>query len=500
MPMHDARTNPLGMGLTIEAWPRDRRLRQLARQRGLSMPSPDRVAADAKPARLVIDHGILKAWCTDCIGAAEDIWRDRPVMFCMRCGNATAGGLWRPVIVPDNLAEIEALLETFPSEMRNWEPWGPPRDLAAEVADWLAHAAVTVDPDHGLTDNAVRGADDPEIWTAPFIATTNAIIASSDCNAGYRGNLLWLRQFLSGNPSGAGYVVESSGADAGSWVQVNQAKIISWLGYTPLNRAGGSMTGNIAFADDTEGVSFADGSAIRGNVGAAEMQTFADKWVLYNEAGSQVRATITNLVAAFLGAVSGASASFTGAISAASAAISGAITAASLATTGNISSSGGAVSASGNVSGNRLVANVADGATPPVVIDAAQAGVTNPNLRAASSASADNASQLGGVAAASYTRIIKGTYTGTGTDGRNVTVGFTCQKVEIYLISSSVVICHVFSTTAGGNVLCAFNGSVSLVSSSQNTHLNASDGFNVSASGTNDLNVNGIQYGYVAYK
>lgn len=59
-----------------------------------------------------------------------------------------------------------------------------------------------------------------EVWTAPFVATTGEVIASSDANAGYRGNLLWIRQFLSANPGSANLVVASTGVNGGGWATV----------------------------------------------------------------------------------------------------------------------------------------------------------------------------------------------------------------------------------------------------------------------------------------
>jgi hypothetical protein len=58
----------------------------------------------------------------------------------------------------------------------------------------------------------------PETWTPPFLAVTNAVISSSDANAGYRGNLLYLRQFLSANPGGANEWLQSTGTDGAAWV------------------------------------------------------------------------------------------------------------------------------------------------------------------------------------------------------------------------------------------------------------------------------------------
>lgn len=261
--LYDARTSPLGLGLTAQGWRRDARVTALARRRGFVMPPVTDVAEDATPARAVVNHGVLRAWCPDCIGSAEDTWRDAPVLFCMRCGNQSIGGRWRPVVLPPNLEELDALLMAFPIELRNWEPWGPPRDLTAEVVEWLAHAAITADPEHGLTDNEVAGEDDPEVWTPPFIAVTNAVIASVDCNAGYRGNLLWVRQFLSANPAAGNYWLQSSGTDSGGWVE-RGAAVLAAIGYTPVNRTSEDVTtfgGAAALAKLSQFLRVANGGA-----------------------------------------------------------------------------------------------------------------------------------------------------------------------------------------------------------------------------------------------
>lgn len=57
-----------------------------------------------KPIHMHIDFGRMLAKC-EC-GAAEYVQPDDPYFFCKICHNATAGGLLRPVIFPDNLKEI----------------------------------------------------------------------------------------------------------------------------------------------------------------------------------------------------------------------------------------------------------------------------------------------------------------------------------------------------------------------------------------------------------
>lgn len=84
-----------------------------------------------------------------------------------------------------------------------------------------------------------------EIYTEPFIATTNAIIASSDCNAGYRGNIKYFRQFLV-DPDGANQWLQSTGTDGADWIDRATA-VLAALGYTPVNRAGDTMSGFLNF-------------------------------------------------------------------------------------------------------------------------------------------------------------------------------------------------------------------------------------------------------------
>jgi hypothetical protein len=150
--LHDAKTTPLGMALSVEAWPRDPRIRQLARARGFTIPSPTTVATDAQPTLALVNHGVWKAWCPDCVGAAEDLWRGRDVFFCMRCGNKAIGGAWRPVTWPENLDAIEARLDPLPVETQNWEPWGDDVDPTEQAAVWSEQVAVMTDPTEGLRD------------------------------------------------------------------------------------------------------------------------------------------------------------------------------------------------------------------------------------------------------------------------------------------------------------------------------------------------------------
>lgn len=64
----------------------------------------------------------------------------------------------------------------------------------------------------------------PETYTVPVVATTNAIIASSDANVD-KGDIRYFRQFLSANPAAADRVLLSTGTDAAGWAQIPTAAI-----------------------------------------------------------------------------------------------------------------------------------------------------------------------------------------------------------------------------------------------------------------------------------
>lgn len=83
----------------------------------------------------------------------------------------------------------------------------------------------------------------PESYVTPFIATTNAIIASSDCNAGYAGNIRYYRQFLT-NPDSANQWLQSTSADGADWVDRATA-VLAAIGYTPANAAGQTFSGSV---------------------------------------------------------------------------------------------------------------------------------------------------------------------------------------------------------------------------------------------------------------
>ena len=112
----------------------------------------------------------------------------------------------------------------------------------------------------------------PESYTTPFVATTNSVIASSDHNASYGGNIRYFRQFLT-NPDNANQWLQSTSADGADWVDRATAVLaaitamtdgtlpgsklaalsvdsgaleagaaVSNIGYTPVNPAGAAIT------------------------------------------------------------------------------------------------------------------------------------------------------------------------------------------------------------------------------------------------------------------
>lgn len=62
-----------------------------------------------KPVSPEIWQGQWIARCEDCNGASF-IDPDEPFFFCFGCGNRSNGGYCRPVVMPDNWKEIEAVL------------------------------------------------------------------------------------------------------------------------------------------------------------------------------------------------------------------------------------------------------------------------------------------------------------------------------------------------------------------------------------------------------
>lgn len=129
-------------GLTPQAWRLNPIVAKIAAGRGLTIPPVARLAEDAVPVVAFVNHGEWKAFCDRpiCFGSAEGVWRDWPWFYCMSCGNANLGWRWRPVLMPEDAAEIEASLDGLPVEMQNWhatEPGlgGPPAYAVQEIDD-----------------------------------------------------------------------------------------------------------------------------------------------------------------------------------------------------------------------------------------------------------------------------------------------------------------------------------------------------------------------------
>jgi hypothetical protein len=111
--------------------------------------SVDDVDASAAPMVARVNHGHWIASC-ECGSEGEPspgcvVWLDWPIGWCVRCGNAGAGGRWRPVVVPDSptALAIAAVLDLRPDPAtQNWEPGESVAELVAENAA------------HGLSERA----------------------------------------------------------------------------------------------------------------------------------------------------------------------------------------------------------------------------------------------------------------------------------------------------------------------------------------------------------
>lgn len=111
-------------------------LRALGIRRGWKPPSPDDVA-DVDPLPAWIQQGWWVVSCPACAGTPGEelqaVWVGGPLlMFCTSCGNAGVGGKVRRVALPDERAEIEALLAVRPMRARSWLVGEPLTDLIAE--------------------------------------------------------------------------------------------------------------------------------------------------------------------------------------------------------------------------------------------------------------------------------------------------------------------------------------------------------------------------------
>jgi hypothetical protein len=80
-----------------------------------------------------VSEGRWVVMCPDCGGArfaARDDWR----FMCVECANFTVEGLWRPVLWPEDVGEIETELERRPMRRtQNWLPGETVDDLAEQL-------------------------------------------------------------------------------------------------------------------------------------------------------------------------------------------------------------------------------------------------------------------------------------------------------------------------------------------------------------------------------
>lgn len=102
------------------AWPRHPRA-----PRHSLVGLPKSVPTSIAPSPTVfarVNHGRWIADCPFCAGA-ELVDPIDPRFFCMSCDNDSKGGRWLRVTFPVNLQEIEAILESRPSDtFKNWDP------------------------------------------------------------------------------------------------------------------------------------------------------------------------------------------------------------------------------------------------------------------------------------------------------------------------------------------------------------------------------------------
>lgn len=79
------------------------------------------VPAAGEEVQVYGNHGRWVVECPDCGGAQLACRTDHRFM-CNECANIAVGGLWRPVVWPDNVQAIEAEMESRPEKNQNWLP------------------------------------------------------------------------------------------------------------------------------------------------------------------------------------------------------------------------------------------------------------------------------------------------------------------------------------------------------------------------------------------
>lgn len=117
--IHDMRTL---RGHFLDKWVTSAPVREAGRRFGPPRwPATEDTISDLGPLPARVYNGL---WIYDCpCGGAEMVLRGHPIGWCCSCGNRYAGGLWVRVQLPDNLEEIEALLDKrhYPVN-QNWSP------------------------------------------------------------------------------------------------------------------------------------------------------------------------------------------------------------------------------------------------------------------------------------------------------------------------------------------------------------------------------------------
>ncbi len=110
----------------------------------VTIPPIDHIVMTATPMVAVINHGI---WIAACSCGAKGmpspgciVFLDTPFGWCVRCGNQSWGGGWRPIDIPPEHERqiIEAILLRRPNiEDRNWE--GPTESIDDLIQQNIEH-------------------------------------------------------------------------------------------------------------------------------------------------------------------------------------------------------------------------------------------------------------------------------------------------------------------------------------------------------------------------
>lgn len=126
----------IALGMAIDEW-RAGPLMQMAAQRNFVVP-PTSDVADVEPLPAFVNAGRWSVLCPDC-GGSEYAWKGRGVMMCASCWNGMTGHQWRPVVFPENVGLIEAILAHRP--MLQTQNWLPGETLDQLQAENLIHGA-----------------------------------------------------------------------------------------------------------------------------------------------------------------------------------------------------------------------------------------------------------------------------------------------------------------------------------------------------------------------